>query len=88
MVKSGNTAPIAIIANPHTLADSGNVFVSGNDAEAKAIVGELLGCFGWQSESVIDLGNINTSRSVEHYFLLMANLALTRGLNFNIRVVE
>jgi hypothetical protein len=41
------------------------LFVSGNDAGAKAKVRELLQAFGWND--VMDLGDIATARATEGY---------------------
>ena len=50
-------APAQLAATDHT------VFVSGDDAEAKARVSELLRSFGWSD--IIDLGDITTARGTE-----------------------
>ena len=39
------------------------MFLSGNDANAKATVREILQAFGWKD--ILDLGDITTSRAVE-----------------------
>ena len=49
--------PAQLAAKDHT------VFVSGDDAEAKARVSELLRSFGWSD--IIDLGDITTARGTE-----------------------
>ena len=52
------------VVNPGMLAGGAHtIFVSGNDAGAKARVVELLQSFGWQD--ILDLGDITTARSVE-----------------------
>jgi predicted dinucleotide-binding enzyme len=87
VVKTMNTAAMSVMSDPATLARS-SVFVSGDDAVAKATVVSLLGDLGWSDESIIDLGGILSSRGPEHYFLLFA--ALMQSLHnpqFNIRLV-
>ena len=65
-----------------------SVFVSGNDAGAKAKVTALLGDFGWPAESVADLGGIASARGPEHYVLMFAALMRSLGTQkFNIRLV-
>ena len=49
--------PAQLAAKDHT------VFVSGDDAEAKARASELLRSFGWSD--IIDLGDITTARGTE-----------------------
>jgi hypothetical protein len=65
-----------------------SVFVSSDDASAKATVGGLLADLGWPAGSIIDLGGIRSARGPEHYFLMFA--ALVQSLptpEFNIRLV-
>lgn len=65
VVKTLNTTTAAIMINPQAVAGGDHdLFVSGNDAAAKAQVTELLKrWFGWRS--VIDLGDITTARGAE-----------------------
>jgi len=64
VVKTLNTMNSYVMANPRQLAEGNHtVFVSGDDATAKAKVAELLGSFGW--EDIVDLGDITTARGAE-----------------------
>lgn len=65
VVKTLNTMTALVMVNPAQVAGGEHdVFVSGNDAEAKARVSDLLKhWFGWRS--VIDLGDISTARGTE-----------------------
>ena len=76
------------MVNPDRVPGSHDVFVSGNDADAKARVGEILrDWFGWKS--VVDLGDITTARGTESYLLLWLRLRGAVGTaDFNIRVVR
>ncbi len=88
VVKTMNTAAMSVITEPGTLPAS-SVFVSGDDAEAKAVVVSLLADLGWSQDSVVDLGGIRSARGPEHYFLMFAALMQARGgPAFNIRVVH
>ena len=70
-----------------TLAPS-SVFVSGDDAGAKATVTSLLADLGWPDGSVVDLGGIASARGPEHYFLMFAAIMQSlRSPAFNIRLV-
>ena len=64
MVKALNTMNAFLMVDPRQLADGDHsVFVSGNDADAKKAVTELLESFG--HTDVIDLGDISTARGTE-----------------------
>ena len=65
VVKTLNTTNVNVMVDPASVAGGDHdLFVSGNDAAAKARVTELLRqWFGWRT--VIDLGDITTSRGVE-----------------------
>jgi len=73
---------IAAIANAdHT------VFVSGNDAEAKRVVAELLQSFGWKD--IIDLGDITSARGTEMLLPIWLRLWGTLGTpDFNFKIVR
>jgi 8-hydroxy-5-deazaflavin:NADPH oxidoreductase len=65
VVKTLNTTNVNIMVDPGQVAGGNHdLFVSGNDAAAKARVTELLRqWFGWRT--VIDLGDITTARGTE-----------------------
>ncbi|MGW5673390.1 NADPH-dependent F420 reductase, partial [Micromonospora sp. NPDC003776] len=64
VVKALNTLTAELMAHPRKLADGDHtVFVSGDDAEAKKLVTDLLASFG--HTDVIDLGDITTARGTE-----------------------
>lgn len=64
VVKTFNTMNAMLQVNPQQLADGDHhIFVSGNDAEAKNTVTELLKSYGWKH--IIDLGDITTARGTE-----------------------
>jgi predicted dinucleotide-binding enzyme len=87
VVKTMNTAAMAVMTEPAVLRPS-SVFLSGDDAGAKAAVTALLADFGWADESIIDLGGIASARGPEHYFVMFAALIqVLRTPKFNIRLV-
>ena len=88
VVKSLNTMTAAIMVEPGQLAGADHtVFVSGNDAEAKAAVTALLESFGHRD--MIDLGDITTSRGPEMYLPLWLRLMGPVGSPlFNIKLVR
>jgi 8-hydroxy-5-deazaflavin:NADPH oxidoreductase len=76
------------MVDPTQLAGADHtVFVSGDDAEAKQAVAELLESFGWTD--IIDLGDITTARGTE--MLLPVWLRLFGALRkpvFNFKIVR
>ena len=89
VVKSLNTLPGTIAVDPGSLPSPTVVFLSGDDADAKALVSGLIGDLGWAPEARIDLGGIGTSRAVERYFSLFAALmGHFRGTPFNLALVS
>lgn len=88
VVKTLNTMNANVMVNPDKLSERTDVFVSGNDAEAKAVVISILrDWFGWTS--VIDMGPIETARSVEMFVLFWQSLRnWSSSPRFNIKVVS
>ncbi len=88
VVKTLNTVNADIMINPAKLAEITDVFVSGNDPEAKATVIKILReWFGWKH--IIDLGDITSSRAVEMYVLLWRSLRkVVSSYQFNIKLVR
>jgi predicted dinucleotide-binding enzyme len=88
VVKSMNTMTAALIEDPTALPSPTNVFVSGDDAEAKSTVTALLRDLGWPGRSILDLGGIVTARGPEHLFVLLVALMETVGTpRVNVAVV-
>lgn len=88
VVKTLNTVNANVMADPAKLVEMTDVFVSGNDLEAKSTVMKLLhDWFGWRH--IIDLGDITTARGVEMYVLFWHYLRdVTPAQRFNIKVVS
>ena len=87
VVKTMNTAAMSVMSDPSTLPAS-SVFVSGDNASAKATVIRLLADLGWPDDSIVDLGGIRSARGPEHYFLMFAALMQSlQSPRFNIRLV-
>ncbi|WP_310059278.1 NADPH-dependent F420 reductase [Arthrobacter ginsengisoli] len=64
VVKTLNTMTASVMVDPASVAGGDHsVFVSGNDAAAKEVVGGLLAGFGHRD--IIDLGDITTARGAE-----------------------
>ncbi len=87
VVKTLNTMNCAVMVNPSLVPGEHNVFLSGNDAQAKATVAEILQWFGWKRENIIDLGDITTARGTEMAMALWLRLWNVIGhTNFNFHI--
>jgi predicted dinucleotide-binding enzyme len=87
VVKALNTVNNQVMVDPGRLPGAHNVFVCGEDAEAKATVSALLGEIGWPRGSVIDLGGIEAARGTEMYLPLWLRLMGTLDTaDFNVQV--
>jgi len=87
VVKSLNTMNCQLMVDPSKVPGEHDVFVCGNDPEAKATVKEILREFGW--DDPLDLGDITASRGTE--MLLPIWLRLMVGLKtpmFNFHVAR
>jgi 8-hydroxy-5-deazaflavin:NADPH oxidoreductase len=88
VVKTLNTVSALVMVAPAAVAGADHhVFVSGDDADAKAqVVGWLGEWFGWQN--VIDLGGISSARGPEMYLTLWLGLMGSTGSPmFNMKLV-
>jgi predicted dinucleotide-binding enzyme len=63
VVKTLNTMNAAVMVNPSAVPGDHDVFVCGNDGDAKAKVSDLLRSFGWRT--IVDLGGISSARGAE-----------------------
>ena len=89
VVKSLNTMSASLMVNPGSLKGKHNVFMSGNDVQAKKMVADLLKAMGWEQNNIIDLGDISTARATE--MLLPVWLRLWNNLghvNFNFHIQD
>ena len=87
VVKTLNTLNAHLMVEPKALGESTTVFVSGDDAGAKAAVVALLESFG--HDDVIDLGGIETARGTEMLLPIWLRLMNTLGTaQFNVKVVR
>jgi len=88
VVKALNTVNVAVMVDPAQLDEETDLFVAGNDAEAKAWVAEhlLRDWLGWAR--VRDLGDITAARGLEMYLPLWLRLLGATGTPLlNVRLV-
>jgi predicted dinucleotide-binding enzyme len=89
VVKALNTMNCEVMVDPSRVPGAHNVFLCGEDADAKQHVAELLESFGWPAERIRDLGGISSARGTEMYVALWLRLWGTVGTgDFNIAVVQ
>ena len=88
VVKTLNTVNAGVMVDPSRVPGTHDIFVAGNDAEAKSAVRALLvEGFGWQR--VHDLGDISAARATEAYVLFWVRLWGTLGTgDFNVHVIR
>ena len=88
VVKSLNTVNSNLMVNAALLPGEHIMFVSGNDADAKAQVTSILkDWFGWKA--VIDLGDITTARATEMMLPIWISLMMKLGTPmFNFAIVR
>jgi hypothetical protein len=87
VVKALNTMNCKVMVEPSLIAGDHNVFVCGNDAQAKERVKEILQSFGWKS--IIDLGDISAARGTEMVLPIWLRLmGLFQSPNFNFKIAR
>jgi len=87
VVKALNTVNANVMVEPAKVPGDSDVFVCGNDADAKKRVTALLSEFGWKS--VIDLGDVTAARGTEAYLLLWLRLwGALETTDFNVHIVK
>ncbi|GLW06808.1 oxidoreductase [Microtetraspora sp. NBRC 13810] len=79
VVKTLNTVHDSLMARPGSLGTPPTAFVSGNDADAKAIVAGLLADLGWPAGWIIDLGGVESARVPEAFVLMVGDLVGALG---------
>jgi predicted dinucleotide-binding enzyme len=87
VVKALNTMNCVVMVNPSLVPGDHDVFICGNDREAKEKVVEILKSFGWRS--IIDLGDISAARGTEMILPLWLRLmGHYQSPNFNFKIVR
>jgi hypothetical protein len=79
VVKSLNTMNNQVMIDPSIVPGDHVVFVSGDDAAAKAQATNLLKEFGWRDVQIVDLGGIDTAAAAEMLMPLWLALVVARG---------
>ncbi len=79
VVKTLNTMLYPVMTAPAILAQAPDAFVSGDDAQAKQTVRDLLVDLGWSKERITDLGGIRTARATEAAILFVPHVIRSHG---------
>ena len=88
VVKTLNTLTASLMVNPRQLADGDHsVFLSGDDAAAKAQAVDILRSFGWRD--IIDMGGLASARGAEMILPIWLQLFGTFGNpQYNFKIVR
>ena len=88
VIKTLNTMNCSLMVNPDSVPGSHDVFICGNDDQAKDSVKSLLTKeFGWTS--IIDLGDITAARGTEMLLPIWVRLyGINKSPNFNFKIVK
>lgn len=65
VVKTLNTVNATVMVRPSVVPEDHNLFICGNDVDARTSVVELLKSFGWKESNMLDLGDITNARATE-----------------------
>ncbi|WP_413759506.1 NADPH-dependent F420 reductase [Streptomyces sp. MMBL 11-3] len=79
VVKTLNTMLFPVMTAPDLLTQAPEVFLSGEDPQAKQVVGDLLADLGWRKEWITDLGGIRTARATEAAILFVPHVIRAGG---------
>ncbi|MFE7584470.1 NADPH-dependent F420 reductase [Streptomyces gardneri] len=89
VVKTLNTMTNTVMVEPGRVPGDHNVFLSGDDEGAKAVVADLLRSFGWPSHRILDLGDLSSARATEQLlqlWLRLYGMFGTGDFNFSVSV--
>ncbi len=88
VVKALNTVNCKVMVDPSLVKGEHDLFICGNDSQAKARVTEILkDWFGWKS--VVDLGDMSAARATEMLLPFWLRLVgVYKTSNFNFRIVH
>ena len=88
VVKALNTVTAAVMVDPGLLPEATDLFICGDDVDAKATVTDLVTAWGWERTRVRDLGGLMQARATEQYLMLWLPLmGVVSSPAFNVRLV-
>ncbi len=87
LVKTLNIVNCEVMVDATKCGGDATMFVSGNNADAKAVVKTILNQFGWKD--IIDLGDITTARGTEMMLpIWLRTWAATKNGHFAFKIVR
>lgn len=87
VVKALNTMNCVVMINPALVPGQHDLFICGNDMDAKLKVTEILQQWGWNA--ITDLGDITSSRAMEALLPIWIRLMmLYKSPNFNFHIAR
>lgn len=88
VVKGLNTLTAYLMVAPRLLPGEHNLFLCGNDPDAKEEVRGILRSFGWNDAEVLDLGDITNARGTEQLLPIWVRLyGSLQNPMFNFKIV-
>lgn len=90
VVKSLNTVSAPVMVDPGRLPGPHDMFIAGNDLDAKSTVSALLQEFAWEPGHIWDLGGLDAARGMEMWLPLWLRIFMQQpqGKMFNIAIVS
>ncbi len=89
VVKALNTLTADLMLHPELLSSPTDVFLAGDDPDAKAVVRGLLLEAGWLDQNILDLGGVEAARGCEMWLPLWMRVMGSVGTGtFNVHVVR
>jgi predicted dinucleotide-binding enzyme len=79
VVKALNTMNCNVMVDPSLVPGDHVVFLSGDSADAKQQVKDLLAQFGWREPQILDLGGLETATGPEMLMQLWLDVVVARG---------
>lgn len=87
VVKMLNTVFVGVMVDPGRVPGPHNIFIAGDDNDAKETAQGILREFGWQQDVIIDLGALDGARGAEMYSRLYFELVgALNTFDFNISI--
>ncbi len=90
VVKSLNTVSAPVMVDPGRLPGPHDMFIAGDDLDAKSTVSALLQEFAWEPGHIRDLGGLDAARGMEMWLPLWLRIFMQQpqGKMFNIAIVS
>ncbi len=81
VVKALNTMNCQVMADPSLVEGDHVVFLSGDDADAKDTVRQILARLGWRDVQMVDLGGIDSAAATEMMMSVWMRVRVARGMD-------